>query len=82
MSRSTLLARPGCECHTTIQIPLGPPDDLEVIGFFLWSDEIVSNEEINQDQSAIRLELSIMQCVKDFGKVEKLYVSAGHGRIM
>jgi len=81
VSRSTLLAGPGCECHTTIQISLGPPDDLEVIGFFLWSDEIVSNEEINQDQSAIRLELSIMQCVKDLGKLEKLHISVGQVNI-
>lgn len=82
VSRSTLLARPGCKCHTTVQISLCPPDNFEVIGFFLWSDEIVSNEEINQNQSAIRLEFSIVQSVKDFGKVEKLCVSAGHGSIM
>ena len=41
----------------------------------------MSNEEINQDQSAIRLELSIMQCVKDLGKLEKLHISVGQVNI-
>jgi len=50
------------------------PDYLEVVGFLLWSDEVMADEEINQDQAAIWLELAIVQCLNDLGKRSQLYV--------
>ena len=54
--------------HTTIQISFGSLDDLKVMWVLLWCDQVMADQEIDQNQSAIRFELSIVQCFDDFGE--------------
>ena len=46
--------------------------DLEVVGFVLRSDEIMTNEEVDQDQAAVWLELAFVQCLNDLRKGSEL----------
>jgi hypothetical protein len=58
--------------YATIQIPMCPLDNLEVIGFFLWCDEVMADQEIDQDQAAVWLELAVLQCLNDLGEGSEL----------
>jgi hypothetical protein len=46
--------------YATIQISMCSLDDLKVIGLVLWGHEVMSDEEIDQDQAAIWLEFAIV----------------------
>jgi hypothetical protein len=60
--------------YATIQISMCPLDDLKVVGLVLGSHEVMSDEEIDQDQSTIWLELAIVQCLNDLGKGSELLI--------
>jgi hypothetical protein len=46
--------------YATIQISMCSLDDLKVVGLVLWGHEVMSDEEIDQDQAAIWLEFAIV----------------------
>lgn len=52
--------------HATIQVTFRPLDDLKVIWILLWCNEVVTDEEIDQDQPAIWLEFSFVKRFDDF----------------
>jgi hypothetical protein len=49
-----------------------PLDNLKVIGFLLWSDEVMADQEIDQNQAAVWLELAVLQCLNDLGEGSEL----------
>jgi hypothetical protein len=58
-----------------------PLNDLEIVGFLLWSDEVMANQEIDQDQAAVWLELAFVQCLNDLGKGSELLISTTRGKL-
>jgi hypothetical protein len=58
-----------------------PLDNLEVIGFFLWCDEVMADQEIDQDQAAVWLELAVLQCINDLGKGSELWISNARAHV-
>ena len=56
-------------------------DDLEVIRVLLWSDQIMADEEIDQDQAAVWLEFAVLQCLNDLGKGSELWISTTRSSI-
>ena len=58
------------------QPPPHPPGNLDVVRFGLRRDKTVPHQEVNQDETTVRLKIAGVQGVNQFRDGEELWLSA------